>query len=229
MCPLLRLFLYSLDVAVVIVASVIPTVPTIDLVSPRPDTTLPSFLPSAHTTTPSHSSPANLSANILFVDVVYDGYRLTLTRYPAATFREVQAASVTGPTTNPNHLTDMRLIFSITQGDYRSVYTEMTGTWPQWGLPRLTTNVPSQDDEALPSRYGMDIVVADRYMKAAGFGQRYEAVDVRWPGSLPDGSRQAQYFFQMEAAGRVDFVAVGARSGRVFAHRRSDAEAAGRE
>ncbi|KAL9074058.1 MAG: hypothetical protein Q9161_002467 [Pseudevernia consocians] len=169
---------------------------------------------STNITTLAQSSYTNLSDRISFVDVIYDGVRLTRTRYRSAVFREAQAASIIGPTTDPHYLTDMRLIFSIEQGNYRSIYLEMTATWPQWGEPRLTTVVISEDDGVLPSMFGMDIVEADRRMKAAGFGQRYDAVDIRWPGSLPKEWQQALYFFQMDGDD-LDFVTVGARDGRV--------------
>ena len=166
-------------------------------------------------TTLAQSSDTNLSDRISFVDVIYDGVRVTRTRYRSAVFREAQAASIIGPTTNPHYLTDMRLIFSVKQGDYRSIYLEMTATWPQWGEPRLTTTVTPEDDGVLPSMFGMDIVEADRRMKAAGFGQRYDAVDIRWPGSFPIEWQQALYFFQMDGDD-LDFVTVGARDGQVI-------------
>lgn len=129
-------------------------------------------------------------------------------------FREAQATSVVGPTTNPYFLIDIRLIFSITLGDYRSIYLEMTSTWPQWGEPRLTTIIPPEEDGVLPSMFGMDIVEADRRMKAAGIGQRYDAVNIRWPASFPEEWQQALYFFQMDDDD-LDFVTVGARDGKV--------------
>lgn len=160
-------------------------------------------------------SHTNLSSHISFSDVVYDGVRLTRSRYQQAVFREAQAASVIGPTTDPHCLTDMRLIFSINQGNYRSIYLEMTATWPQWGQPRLTDIAPPEHDGVLPSMFGMDIVDADRRMKAAGFEQRYDAVDIRRPGSFREEWQQALYFFQMVAED-VDFITVGARDGRVI-------------
>ena len=166
-------------------------------------------------TTLVQSSHANLSSHISFSDVIYDGVRVTRSRYQHAIFREVQAASVTGPTADPHYLTDIRLIFSINQGSYRSIYLEMTATWPQWGQPRLTAIAPPEDDGVLPSMFGMDIVDADRRMKAAGFKQQYDAVDIRRPGSFPEGWQQAIYFFQMDAED-VDFITVGARDGRVI-------------
>ena len=160
------------------------------------------------------SSHANISRHISFSDVVYDGVRLTSSRYQQATFREAQAASIVGPTTDPHYLTDMRLIFSINQGIYRSIYLEMTATWPLWGQPRLTEIAPPENDGVLPSMFGMDIVDADRRMKAAGFGQQYDAVDIRRLSLLPGEWQQAIYFFQMVAQD-VDFITVGARDGQV--------------
>lgn len=45
-------------------------------------------------------------------------------------------------------------------------------------------------------------------MKAAGFGQRYEAVDVRWPSEFPVEWQQALYFFQIEG-GACEFCGCG--------------------
>ena len=78
----------------------------------------------------------------------------------------------------------------------------------------MTTIVLPEDDGVLPSMFGMDIVDADNRMKAAGFGQRYDAVDVRWPSMFPGEYQQALYLFQI-VGDDLDFVAVGARNGQV--------------
>ncbi|KAF6221594.1 hypothetical protein HO133_001560 [Letharia lupina] len=204
-----------LHVISVVVGGVIPYLWTVDPTSLEPDRDLTEVIPSANNTALTQPSHANLSDHISFVDVIYDGVKLVRSRYSRAVFREAKAASIVGPATDPHYLTDMRLVFSRTQGDYRSVYLEMTETWPRWGEPRLTTNVPPGDYGVLPSRFGMDIVDADRRMKAAGFGQRYKAVDIRWPAWFPEEWQQALYFFQMDDDG-LDFVTVGARDGRVI-------------
>lgn len=198
----------------VIAAGVIPYFRTTDLLSLEPDRNLTELVPFANITTIAQASHLNVPAHISFVDVIYDGVRLTRSRYRRAVFQEAQATSTIGPTTDPHYLIDMRLIFSINQGAYRSVYLEMTTTWPQWGQPRLTTIDPPEEVGVLPSMFGMDIEEADRRMKAAGFRQRYDAVDIRCPGSIPDEPQQALYFFQM-VGDNLDFVTVGARDGRV--------------
>lgn len=198
-----------------IVAAIFPNLRATNPTSSEPERNLAQLAYSTNITTLTQSSHTNLSDSISFVDAVYDGVRITRSRYSRAIFREAHATSVVGPTTNPHYLTDMRLIFSMTQGNYRSIYLDMTPTWPRWGEPRMTTIVPPEDDGILPSMFGMDIVDADNRMKAAGFGQRYDAVDVRWPGTFPREMQQALYFFQMDGDD-LDFVAVGARNGEVI-------------
>lgn len=198
----------------IIAAAVVPYLRTIHPIPLELDSNIAQLNRSTNITALSQASPAKLSDPVSFVDVIYDGVRLTRSRYNRAVFREAQATSVIGPTTNPHYLVDIRLIFGITQGDYRSIYLEMTSLWPQWGEPRLTTSVPPEEDGVLPSMFGMDIVEADRRMKAAGFGQQYDAVDIKWPASFPEEWQQALYFFQMDDD-NLDFVTVGARNGAV--------------
>lgn len=152
---LCRLLLYMHGISLIASAGI----PSLEIVNPN-------------ITTLVQSSHANLSRYTPFSNIVYDGVRLTRSRYQHAIFREVQATSVIGPTADPHYLTDMRLIFSMNQGSYRSIYLEMTALWPHWGQPRLTAIVPPEDDGVLPSMFGMDIVDADRRMKAAGFEQQ---------------------------------------------------------
>lgn len=58
---------------------------------------------------------------------------------------------------------------------------------------------------------GMDIVEADALLKAAGFSQKYEAVDVRWPENVPVFSQQVVYLFGLQEGTGPAVVAVGAR------------------
>lgn len=87
--------------------------------------------------------------------------------------------------TDPRQVTDVRFIFNTTQGDSRSLYLDMTATWPQWVKFRFATNVPSREMRVLRLMYGMNVVNVDRLMKAAGIIQNYEDVDVYWSSCSP--------------------------------------------
>lgn len=60
----------------------------------------------------------------------------------------------------------------------------------------------------------MDIAEADNLLKAAGYTQEYDFVDVRWPTRYRLDRQQVFYFFHMEGAGPA-VAAVGARDGSV--------------
>ena len=72
--------------------------------------------------------------------------------------------------------------------------------WGQWGEPYLDTSAPPTHLGAMPLPIGMDIVEADRLIKAAGYWGRYWAVDVRWPLDVPAAESQLFYFFEMEGS-----------------------------
>ena len=68
----------------------------------------------------------------------------------------------------------------------------------------------------LPSSLGMDITEADQLIKAAGFGQEYEAVDIRWPNPFPAEWQEVLYYFLMDGES-PSVVTVGATDRKVRA------------
>lgn len=160
----------------------------------------------------SNSDVSLYSPRIPLNDTVYARVRETLDDFSSVTFRELQVTSTIGPTTNPELLLDVRLLFSAGHG---SLYIDMTGIWGEWAGPRFSVQPWSAENNVLPSRLGMDIVFADSLIKKAGYVGPYEAVDVKWPKGLPLGKEQPYYCFLMEGS-RPEFVYVGVNDQRVM-------------
>lgn len=164
------------------------------------------------------SNPDRSSTSSLYLpriplnDTVYVRVRETLAKFSSVTFRELQLTSTISPTTNPELLLDVRLLFSAGRG---SLYVDMTSIWGEWASPRFSAQPWPAGNNALPSRLGMDIVYADELIKKAGYVGAYDAVDVRWPKSLPLGKEQPYYCFFMEGD-RPTFVYVGVNDQRVM-------------
>ena len=159
-------------------------------------------------TTTASSSNSDASSNIPRIplnDTVAAQVRETLGQFSSATFRELQVTSTIGPTTNPELLLDVRLMFSLAYG---SLYVDMTSVWGTWTDARLSKQSWPAGYNALPSQLSMDIVYADELIKKAGYVGPYEAVDVKWPTGLAIGKEQPYYCFLMEG-NRPDFVYVG--------------------
>lgn len=162
----------------------------------------------------SSSSSTNLSSNPAVSlysprtplnDTVSAKVRDTMVTFSSVGFRELQVTSTIGPTTNPELLLDVRLLFSAGRG---TLYVDMTGIWGKWAAPRFYATPWPAETNVLPSRLVMDIVLADELIKQAGYVSPYEAVDVRWPKDLPMGREQPYYRFWMEGNG-PEFVYVG--------------------
>lgn len=165
-------------------------------------------------TTTNLSSDSNVSLHtprIPLNETVYARVRETLVTSSSATFRELQVTSTIGPTTNPELLLDVRLLFSAGRG---TLYVDMTGIWGRWASPRFSVQPWPPGNNALPSKIGMDIVFADELKKKAGYVGPYEAVDIRWPKGLPLGKEQPYYCFLMEGD-QPHFVYVGVNDQRV--------------
>lgn len=161
-------------------------------------------------------NPTNLSSSNLEVslkspriplnETVYTKVREVLLGSALASFRELQVTSTIGPTTNPESLLDVRLIFSY--GKAWALYVDMTDVWGIWAGSRLLMQPLPAGANVLPSQLRMDIVFADELIKQAGYVGPYDAVDVKWPKGLPLGKEQPYYCFLMEG-NRPDVVYVG--------------------
>lgn len=166
---------------------------------------------------------------ITFAEAVAGEARAVLAGWPGTTFIEAQATTMMNPTTNPKLLTDVRLMFTIPGNQV--IQSEMKrGRWNQWADPHPTSTIPSIQWGSLPVDLGMDILEADQLVKEAGYGQRYWSVSVTWPLSLPAGSAQVVYAFEMEGI-RPDVIMVLTKdrtvqainwqeAGKLFGHRR---------
>lgn len=174
---------------------------------------LNAVLDNSTTTNLSSDSDIPLSSpRIPLNETVYTRVRKTLLDHTSATFRELQVTSSIGPTTNPELLVDVRLLFSSPPG---TLYVDMTGIWGQWAGPRFSIQPWPKGNNVLPSQIGMDIVFADELIKKAGYLGPYEAVDVKWPKGLPLGKEQPYYCFLMEGD-QPNSVYVGVNDQRVM-------------
>ena len=168
---------------------------------------------STNTQLSSNSAVSLYRSRIPLNDTVSAKVRETLVQFNSAAFRELQVTSTLGPTTDPERLLDVRLLFTAGHG---SIYVDMTNIWGQWVDPRFSVQPLPEGYHDLPSRLGMDIILADELKKNAGYVGSYEAVDVRWPNGLRLGNNQPYYRFWMEG-NRPDFVYVGVNDQRVMA------------
>ena len=174
---------------------------------------LDAILDNSTTTNLSPGSDVSLySPRVPLNETVYAQVRETLGDFHSATFRELQVTSSIGPTTNPELLLDVRLLFSYGPG---TLCVDMTSIWGGWAVPRFSVQPWPTGYNALPPQIGMDIVFADKLIKKAGYVGPYEAVDVKWPNGLPLGKEQPYYYFLMEGD-QPHFVYVGVTDQRVM-------------
>lgn len=165
--------------------------------------------------------PANPGRSRSFIDAVYAEVLHMSIIYPTASFVQAQLTSVSGPTIDPTKLSDVRLIFKIHGEDAFYTIFVQNKEHGGWNSPQVVRQEPPPQDGVLPSGLGMDILVADLLIKDAGYGQDYEAVDVRWPTNYPIAKQQVYYFFHM-AGDYPSMVAVGADSHEVIARNESE-------
>lgn len=160
------------------------------------------------------SSITNRSANpdvslstprIPLNDTVSGTVRQILATFVSAAFRELQITSTIGPTTDPELLLDVRLIFSYGRG---VIYVAMTSIWGTWDPPRFFGEPWPAGTNVLPSRLVMDIVFADKLIKEAGYVEPYEAVYLRWPQGLSMAKEQPYYHFLLEGTSKNVYVGV---------------------
>lgn len=80
----------------------------------------------------SSAASSDAATNLVprFNETVHDAVLSTTARYWRAVIVEICANSAVGPTTNPDTLTDVQLIFSYHVGPYRSISVTM-GAWGQ--------------------------------------------------------------------------------------------------
>lgn len=165
------------------------------------DSSAPTHLPSSSTPDLSLYTPRTPLNETVSAKV-----RQTLARYHTAAFRELQVKSTFGPTTDPESLLNVRLLFSFASRGTLSV--DMLGTWGQWSDVRLWSGPLPGGQNALPARLVMDIVFADELKRRAGYLGSYNNVVVAWPQGLRLGYDQPYYCFFMEG-NQPEFVYVG--------------------
>ena len=165
------------------------------------DSSTPKHLPSSSTPDLSLYTPRTPLNETVSAKV-----RQTLVRYHTAAFRELQVKSTFGPTTNPEFLLNVRLLFSFASRGSLSV--DMLGTWGKWSDVRLWPEPLPGGQNALPPRLAMDIVFADELKRRAGYLGSYKYVVVAWPQGLRLGYDQPYYCFLMEG-NQPEFVYVG--------------------
>ena len=133
------------------------------------------------------------------IDAVYTKVREISRDYHSFAFRELQVTSIRGPTTSTELLLDVRLLFSDRHPGSGSGYVDMTSRWGTWGAVRFSETPFPEGYNILPTRLGMDIVLADELMKRAGYLGSYLGSIAKWPVGLPMAKDQPYYCFLMEA------------------------------
>ena len=165
------------------------------------DSSTPTHLPSSSTPDLSLYTP-----HTPLNETVSAKVRQMLVHYKSAAFRELQVKSTFGPTTDPESLLDVRLLFSFASRG--SLCVDMLGTWGKWSNVRFWPEPLPRVYNALPARLAMDIVFADELKKRAGYLGSYKSVVVAWPQGLRLGYDQPYYSFFMEGD-QPEFVYVG--------------------
>lgn len=129
----LSLYLLLLTTASTTASS--PSTPSDNLIllSPPINTTSsPPLLNFSAATFPENNTSSALSVpNRIprFIDAVYEAVLRITARYPRAIFIAADLTSTTGPTTDADELTDVRLTFSYRVGRYQSIFVTMKA----WG------------------------------------------------------------------------------------------------
>ena len=159
----------------------------------------------ATTNLPSKPSLSLHAPHIPLNELVFTKVRKTLRDYTSAAFRKLHVTSTIGPTTDPELLLDVQLLFSCSTG---SLFVEMTALWGKWRIPRFEQTPVPAEYNVLPPRLVFDIIYADFLITQAGYLGSYEAVDVTWPKGLRLTRDQPYYTFIMEGP-QPRFVYVG--------------------
>lgn len=156
--------------------------------------------------------------SVTLQQTVYNAVVHTLALYPEALLREIEATSITDATTNPDDLTDVRLIFAIPdRGLDTTLIVEMSHIWGVWLQPRLSPLPVPPNEKTLPAWITVDITTADALMKDARFLGPYWGVIICWPEGLPAARDQPMYMFEMDdnTPGNPKLIFVGTRDGIV--------------
>lgn len=120
-------------------------------------------------------------------------------KYPDAQLYEVDAVSKL-PTTNPNDLSQLKVVFRAGRG---TAIIQSTG-WGEFG-PVQYIDQPWLEDVVIPWPISMDLSEADKLLKAAGYKGNYSTATLRHP--LYPGVEQPFYIFGM-TTGEYVFVGV---------------------
>ena len=142
----------------------------------------------------SHSSSWDVSSTsrIPLNETVGIEVRRIKAAFGTAAFRKMELVSIIGPTTDPELLLEVRLIFSI---NYGTLYLNMTDTWGEWAPASFHRTRWPAGDNSLPSLLMMDVVYADELKNRAGYVEPYEFVNLKWPRGLRIGREQPYYYF----------------------------------
>lgn len=133
--------------------------------------------------------------------------RLVTEKYPGAQLYEVDGVASKGPTTKPLDIDQLRVVFGLPNN--HTALISSTG-WGEFG-PIEDIPEPWLEDVVIPWPIKMDLVDADRLLKAAGFTGPYYNVTLRHP--LYPGVNEPEYIF---CFGGGRYIAVGVLSKKVF-------------
>ncbi|MEM8906652.1 MAG: hypothetical protein AAGD05_02295 [Bacteroidota bacterium] len=149
----------------------------------------------------------NMTVNtqLSFLGMVNIAVKKVRAKYPNAELYEVDAVATGGPTTNPNSIDKMKVVFRAGRGT--AIITSTT--WGEFG-PVQYIDQPWLEDVVIPWPIEMDLVEANNLKNKAGFTGTYTTVTLRWP--LYPGVKQPSYIFGMTDG---EYVFVGVYDGKV--------------
>ena len=131
------------------------------------------------------------TATLSYLGSVNIAVRLVTEKYPAAQLYEVDGTSSSGPTTDPRDISQLKAVFTGGNNNTILIYSTVWGEWKDMKY----IDEPWLEDVVIPWPIDMDIVEADKLMKAAGYTGTYTNATLRHP--LYPGSNEPLYIFGM--------------------------------
>lgn len=135
--------------------------------------------------------------------------RIVQEQYPQAKLYEADGVATGGPTTNPNDINQLRVVF---QNPDNTTVIIKTTTWGEFGEPVLI-HEPWLGDVVIDWPIKMDLPEANELKQKAGFNEPYTTVTLR----NPLGPTRTNPFFIFGSSPMQPYVFVDVVTGEVHA------------
>ena len=143
---------------------------------------------------------SNEQLQLSFLGMVNIAVNKVRAKYPNAQLYEVDAFPSGGPTTNPQAINEMKVVFQV--GNNTAIISSTS--WGEFG-PIEYIQEPWLEDVVIPWPIQMTLEEANALLKEAGYTGPFRNLTLRWP--LYPGVHQPSYIFGMVDGGYV-FVGV---------------------